>query len=40
MPLYMVLRRQLTPALRLLREFVAQACAALPGAENLSQTGR
>lgn len=41
-PLYMVLpdRRQLTPALRLLREFVAQACVALPGAENLSQTGR
>lgn len=35
--LYMVLpdRRQLTPALRLLREFVAQACAALPGAGGL-----
>lgn len=33
-PLYMVLpdRLQLTPALRLLREFVALACAALPGA--------
>jgi DNA-binding transcriptional LysR family regulator len=37
-PLYMVLpdRRQLTPALRLLREFVAQACAALPGAESFA----
>lgn len=33
-PLYMVLpdRRQLTPGLRLLREFVAGACAALPPA--------
>jgi DNA-binding transcriptional LysR family regulator len=32
LPLYMVLpdRRQLTPALRLLREFVAAQCAALP----------
>jgi len=41
-PLYMVLpdRRQLTPALRLLREFVAQACATLPGAGNLSKNGR
>lgn len=37
MPLYMVLpdRRQLTPALRLLREFVTAACAALPGAEGI-----
>jgi DNA-binding transcriptional LysR family regulator len=34
-PLFMVLpnRRQLTPALRLLREFVAEACAMLPGAD-------
>lgn len=39
-PLYMVLpdRRQLTPALRLLREFVAQACAALPGADSLKKS--
>lgn len=38
-PVYMVLpdRRQLTPGLRLLREFVAQACATLPGAADMKQ---